>query len=398
LEEYQQGEGDGHAAKEEDIVPVHASLIANPSLSKDDANAPIPILPTAYSCVGIASGVAWIAWVIKVLNMIMMTVTTASSEAEVTSTCTTLTPKLIAIGQALAFPLPLLTTTILALVYAARHGWNSMEQPTPRRMNLALFTVSVWLAVAARTCTGTTTTTTLSTGWSKRLSLLYMVTAGTCWGVWKATVQPTQAGAFWETPLLPILRGVATSFKRLTPQQWRLQWRTRNYESTNKGAGTKERGGIQALYATSTVGFALLTLVSCLWKDPGMSQLLRSTPTSLGRPMAAFYALAATTAFCVKQALEENNGDRDDNSESDHHLNNAVESDNIVVTLQRGMFLSSLLHILGVMVPMIVVVPATITTFSTAIIMSLSPHLTILSIGWPRQKLDNIDVVDAEIV
>lgn len=270
----------------------------------DNDEAPIPLVPSAFIGVGIATAVSWVTVAVQALSFHPDFVTSTAWH------------NALALAQALVFPIPLWTGVICSLTMAAqRGGWKALEQDTARRFNLAVLFVSVWLAVVARNYPRFAFGLDLLRR-GKRLSVIHMMAAGVSWGVWKAAVGATE---IYETPIFRTIKSILVDVWKIVPLDRQSSVET-------------------SLWATATVGFAACTLLPLVASYP-----LATLPSILGkrlcRPMAGFYALATVVSFVLKQSSE----DDINNNQSDTSLPSS--SATFLTPVQRGLWISSAAHV-----------------------------------------------------
>ena len=321
---------------------------------KDDDEAPIPLVPSAFVGVGIATALSWTAIAVQVLSFHPDFVASTAWHNALT------------IAQALVFPLPLWTGVIFTLAITAQQGgWKAMEQDAARRFNLAVLFVSVWLAVVVRSYPRFAFGLDLLRH-GKRLSVIHMMAAGVSWGVWKAAVEATE---IYETPIFRTIKGLLVDIWKVAP--------------------VKKQSSVSSLWATATVGFAACTLLPLVATYP-----LATLPSILGkrlcRPVAAFYALATVVSFVLKQSAD--NDDDDDDKDGDR----STVSSSFLAPARRGLWIASAAHVAllaakvagvdggGLWLPgpgLSQNYPA-LCRFPVAATLSLLPHVAVLSTGW----------------
>jgi hypothetical protein len=220
------------------------------------------------------------------------------------------------IAHALAFPIPVLVATLVAL-----HQTN--DEPTTRRLTLGVATASLWTAAAVFWCR------TFSVGYDLfsnpvryGVAAVYVATAATCLSKWRRAT--TGKNKNNNNVVSRLIRGCVGSFFSL------LAPRTDIDDPSNDNNDS-------ALYSAASLGLLILAILPQTVSFP-----TATIPALLGkrlsRAASGFTFLGAVAAYCLKDA-----------SEQSHTTTNAATTN----TLRRGLFVGAVSH-LGLLVAKVI--------------------------------------------
>ena len=284
------------------LTPQEKPLISlRESVSDDDLVEETSTTPysKAYSYLGAASLISWTAVSVFVFRR----------HPDPRFAQLTLRHNILTTAQALAFPLPVLASTFLALRNASEVGWTRLQSATYRRLNLGLAAASLWLgASCAFPAVFAFGYDLIPFGMKLVATPVHLASAILALRVWGKTVAASGPN------LGRVVQGMVGSLWKLPPSE-----ATDDPDETGKL--------LASFYALTTVGFVWFTALPVLSYYP-----LATVPSILGkrltRPAAAFTWLAAVSSYCLKDAA-----DRDRLKASTFRI------------LQRGLMTGSALHL-----------------------------------------------------
>ena len=242
---------------------------------------PVPKLMAAYTVAGTVTSLSWTACALVALS--------SHPNAAINAACG-LRHNVLTIAQALALPIPLGISVILALRSAAKVGWSRLASATYRRLNLGMAAASIWMAAAAFNMPAFASINRydMYPPILKALATVaHAATALLCTGVWVRTVKPTDSGHYVPR----IVRGFAGSIASLAPKGVS--------DDPESPAGRDGR----AEYAICAALFAWFAILPVVAPFP-----LATVPAILGkrlsRAASGWGFLAAVTCYVLKDAAE----------------------------------------------------------------------------------------------
>jgi len=210
----------------------------------------------------------------------------------------------LTVAQALT-PLPLGIAVLGSLTNSAKtEGWWAMNRMTYRRLNLAVFTVSLWLAAAAAFAPSFARGYQLyPNGFAYFIAACHVLSAGFCLWVWLKSVMPSPRPISGQ--YLPrLLRGVVGSFWALFPATSETSsisssGSASHLDDPESTAGSDGRNE----YSMATVLFLCFAVMPFLVSFPfaGVATLGLGP---LSRAGAAWTFLAAVVAYVLKDATQ----------------------------------------------------------------------------------------------
>jgi hypothetical protein len=222
----------------------------------------------------------------------------------------------LTIAHALAFPLPVLVATFVAL-------HQTKDKRTTRRLSLGVACASLWTAAAVFWCP------TYSVGYDLfsnpvryGCAAAYVVTAATCLSNWRrATVIDNNK----HNGVSRLVRGcVGSFFSLLAP--------TTDASSATTSIDDPSNNNDSVLYSAASLGLLILAILPQLVGFP-----TATIPALLGkrlsRAASGFTFLGAVAAYCLKDASERS---------SSHNTTTTIAANN---TLRRGLFVGAVGHL-----------------------------------------------------
>jgi hypothetical protein len=222
----------------------------------------------------------------------------------------------LTIAHALAFPLPVLVATFVAL-----HQTN--DELTARRLYLGVATASLWTAAAVFWCR------TFSVGYDLfsnpvryGCAAVYVATAATSLSKWRRATVGNK-----NNLLSRLVRGCVGSFFSLLAPRTATAAATSSFDDPNDNNDS-------ALYSAASLGLLILAVLPQMVGFP-----TATIPALLGkrlsRAVSGFTFLGAVATYCLKDASERS-------SSSDTNTNITTAANN---TLRRGLFVGAVGHL-----------------------------------------------------